>query len=77
MSQSKRKTPITGVTTAETEKAEKAAWHRRHRRAEKIRLSSDGGEYVPHSHKEHSDPWSMGKDGKKYWRDAPIKLMRK
>lgn len=77
MSRSKRKTPISGITTVETEKAEKAAWHRRHRHAEKMRLSMEGAAYIGRSHKEHSDPWSMGKDGKKYWRNVPVDLMRK
>lgn len=77
MSRSKRKTPITGITTAETEKADKAAWHRRHRHAEKVRLNASGIEYVDRSHKEHSDPWSMSKDGKKYWIRLQPALMRK
>ncbi|MFM0531291.1 hypothetical protein PQR13_06455 [Paraburkholderia strydomiana] len=34
------------------------------------RLSSQGEDYVERSHREHSDPWSMEKDGKKYWGDA-------
>lgn len=77
MSRSTRKTPKTGVTTAESEKAEKAVWHRRHRHAEKVSLKQAGGEYVQRSHKEHSDPWSMGKDGKKYWLEVPGRVMRK
>lgn len=77
MSRSKRKTPITGIATAETEKAEKAAWHRRHRHAEKVRLNRAGTEYVGRSHKEYSNPWSMSKDGKKYWAKAQPSLMRK
>ncbi|MFM0328150.1 hypothetical protein [Paraburkholderia strydomiana] len=70
MSRSKRKNPILCNTTAETEAPEKAKWHRRHRREERARLSSQGEDYVERSHREHSDPWSMEKDGKKYWGDA-------
>ena len=77
MSRSKRKTPIVPVTTAETEKPDKAAWHRRHRHAEKARLNVAGIEYVYRSHKEHSNPWSMSKDGKKYWGNLRPDLMRK
>ena len=77
MSRSKRKTPICGITTAETEKTEQAAWHRRHRHAEKVRINAQGIEYVGLSHKEHSDPWSMSKDGKKYWTTLRPDLMRK
>src|SRR5580692_7140365 len=67
MSRSKRKTPITGITTAETEADEKAKWHRRHRREERARLKTEGQDYIARSHKEHSNPWLMGKDGKTYW----------
>ncbi|MFT4504616.1 hypothetical protein [Caballeronia sp. 15711] len=78
MSRSKRKVPIIGVTTAETEASEKAKWHRRHRREERVRLKSDVEDYVARSHQEHSDPWTMDKDGKKYWGTAlGSKHMRK
>lgn len=78
MSRSKRKNPIMGITTAETEAAEKAAWHRRHRRAEKARLDVAGVGYIERSHRDLSDPWTMAKDGKKYWGGAiDSKYMRK
>lgn len=70
MSRSKRKNPILGITTAETESSEKAKWHRRHRREERVRLKTDAEGYVARSHREHSDPWTMDKDGKKYWGGA-------
>lgn len=70
MSRSKRKNPIMGITTAESEAAGKAEWHRRHRREERARLKSEAEGYVARSHREHSDPWSMEKDGKKYWAGA-------
>lgn len=78
MSRSKRNVPILGITTAETEASEKAKWHRRHRREERARLASDAENYVARSHREHSDPWTMDKDGKKYWGTAlGSKQMRK
>jgi hypothetical protein len=78
MSRSERRTPITGVTTAVSEADDKAKWHRRHRREERARLKSSAEDYVPQSHREHSDPWSMDKDGKKYWgSDVAPKLIRK
>lgn len=78
MSRSKRKSPILGITTAETEAADKAKWHRRHRREERARLTAEGQEYVARSHREHSSPWLMDKDGKKYWGGAiGSKHMRK
>jgi hypothetical protein len=78
MSRSRRRTPILGITTAETEATDKAKWHRRHRRNERVRLSATGEDYVKRSHREHSDPWSMEKDGKNYWAGAlGSKYMRK
>jgi hypothetical protein len=66
MSRSKRKSPITPVTCSESEAWDKAEWHRRHRREERERLKTEGANYVPRSHKEHSSPWTMDKDGKIY-----------
>jgi hypothetical protein len=77
MSRSKRKTPITAITTAISEATEKARWHRRHRREERARLRTSGTEYVARSHREHSDPWTMAKDGKKFWPALPERHMRK
>ncbi|SMG09788.1 hypothetical protein [Paraburkholderia susongensis] len=78
MSRSKRKTPIRGMTTSESEAWDKAKWHRRHRRAEGERLKSAGGEFVAQSRHAHSSTWIMDKDGKQYF-DATRhpKLMRK
>ena len=77
MSCSKRKTLITGITTAVIEKAEKAAWHRQYCHAEKMRLHAEGAEYVGRSHREHSNLWSMGKDGKRYRKEISAELLRK
>ncbi|RQQ15537.1 hypothetical protein DF107_09060 [Burkholderia stagnalis] len=78
MSRSKRKSPIGGITTAESEAQDKAQWHRRHRRVESARLKKDAVDYEAESHRAQSDPWKMDKDGKSYWgKDAPDSLMRK
>lgn len=78
MSRSKRKSPIFPVTCSESEAKDKAEWHRRHRREERERLKAEGINYVPRSHKEHSSPWTMEKDGKIYWgNEASAKEMRK
>ena len=77
MSRSKRRSPIMAVTTAVSEALEKAKWHRCHRREERARLRVSGTEYVARSHREHSDPWTMEKDGKKYWAELPERYMRK
>jgi hypothetical protein len=78
MSRSKRKNPIFGITTAVSEASDKAHWHRRHRRVERSELKAEAENHEPRSHREHSDPWLMDKDGKRYW--APglrTDLMRK
>lgn len=72
MSRSRRKTPITGISTAESEKAEKAANHRRERRRVRQVLGADpAADVLPHT-RELSNPWVMSKDGKVYradWKD--------
>jgi len=64
MARSKRKTPIRGITTAESEKQDKQLAHRRYRRKTKAVLQQvPDAEIFPHV-RELSNPWSMGKDGK-------------
>jgi hypothetical protein len=64
MARSKRKTPIRGITTAESEKKDKQLAHRKYRRATRVVLQQvPDAEIFPHV-RELSDPWSMGKDGK-------------
>lgn len=83
MSRSKQKNPISGITVAESEKKDKQSWHRRWRRKVKQMLSSaDADELqemvLPNEH-DVSDPWSMDKDGKRWFGDAVCKeeVMRK
>lgn len=83
MSRSKKKTPIRGTTIAESEKDDKRIWHKRFRRTIKNFIRKFHGnadelqdEVLPDIHN-LSDPWSMSKDGKTYWRDAEEKDMRK
>lgn len=66
MSRSRRKTPITGVSTARSEAQDKALWHRAMRRVEKSRLAHQP-DCLPRSEHQFRDPWSMAKDGKTYW----------
>jgi hypothetical protein len=64
MARSKRKTPIRGITTAQSEKRDKQSAHRRYRRKVKAALQQvPDAEIFPHV-RELSDTWSMGKDGK-------------
>lgn len=78
MSRSKRKNPIMGITTAESEAWDKAQWHRAHRRAENARLHSQGDEFIEQSDRDVSDPWRLSKDGKRWWGPAmDSRYMRK
>jgi len=78
MTRSRRKTPICGITTSESEKADKAEAHRRIRRAvgEILRKNPDA-DILPHE-RELSDPRDMDKDGKgRFDPHAFPKAMRK
>lgn len=65
MSRSKRKTPKTGLTTAESEKKDKVFAHRKFRRASKVKIKSNK-EPLIHLN-EISDIWNFAKDTKKYY----------
>ena len=73
MARSRKKVPITGISSAASEKAEKQANHRRERRRIRQVLSSGPhADVLPHT-RELSNPWSMAKDGKVYrapWKRA-------
>lgn len=74
MSKSRRKTPIFGITTAESDKRFKRREHKRERTV--VRDSLSVGADVPHP-KLFGNPWASEKDGKRYWRKAEAKDMRK
>jgi hypothetical protein len=78
MSRSRRKTPVSGITTAESEKSDKRIYNRRYRHAAKQLLSIDPKlEPVPPL-RAFSDPWLMDKDGKhRFDPKSHPKLMRK
>ncbi|SAL87161.1 hypothetical protein AWB68_08299 [Caballeronia choica] len=67
MSRSRKKTPIFAHTTSTSEAADKAAWHRRHRAKERVRLQTEGPNYLERSHRENSNAATFDKDGKHYW----------
>lgn len=78
MSRSRRKIPMSGITTAASERFDKQTWHRAFRKAERQRLAiSPLSE--PHHFREFSDDWTMNKDGKCYWGDEYLgaKWLRK
>lgn len=66
MSRSRKRTPITGITTASSEKRDKLAAHRRERRRVRTVLhATPSADVLPHR-RELSDPWTYAKDGKVY-----------
>lgn len=66
MSRSRKKSPVTPVTSAESEKSDKQAAHRRERHKVRTKLAVDPEpEILPHT-REVSDPWAFAKDGKVY-----------
>ncbi len=75
MSRSRKKHPIIGMTTAETEKQFKQQEHSRERAAVRDALRTDK-EILPHP-KEFGDPWDGPKDGKRIWTDDMRKAKQK
>ena len=75
MSRSVRRTKIFGITTAETEKQDKRRWNRTFRKVCKklIRLEKE----APSKIQGVTDVWDGAKDGKRYYRQATKKDMRK
>ena len=72
MSRSRKQTPISGITTAKSEKDDKRILHgklrARLRVAIKKMLSEESSEgYVVPKYDEVHNKWSMAKDGKTYW----------
>ena len=78
MSRSRRKTPIFGHTSAETDHPWKKAAARRMRRRVKQHLAAtlDGDRFAGKTWDLESD-WASDKDGKFWWCGATTKDMRK
>ena len=68
MSRSRKKRPIAGITTAETEKEFKQQEHQRERARVRTALANfdDEEKVLPHP-KQFGDPWNGPKDGKRYY----------
>jgi hypothetical protein len=75
MARSKRRTPIFGNTTAESDKEFKRAENRRARRCTNVSLNCGEDDLAPA--KAFGNPWNSEKDGKHFWRAAPEEAMRK
>ena len=74
MSHSLRRTPITGITTAESDKPFKVREHRRQRRAVKVDVVLGREPVHP---KAYGDPWRGEKDGKLYRGAGDAEALRK
>lgn len=67
MSRSRRKIPIRGITTAESDKRYKAAEHRAERRGYRARLNTSLDPDDPRLHAtDYGNPNRSEKDGKQY-----------
>ena len=78
MSRSRRKSPVTGITTSESEKDDKRIYNRRYRRASKQLFENDPVRDPMPKLREFSDPWLMDKDGKARFDPSEYpELMRK
>lgn len=74
MTRSRKKVPITGATTAQSDKPFKKREHRRERAAVRDALAT--GAEPPHP-KSFGDPWDGEKDGKRYWSSDAAGILRK
>lgn len=82
MSRSKKRTPVTCWVGCKSQKRGKQVCNRKFRRRERISISTNHFERIPHLSIEVMDPWNLGGDGKVYFHADPsdewyIKLMRK
>ena len=79
MARSRRRTPITSMTTAASEKQDKRWANRNHRAALRRILKSvaDPDAAVLPTLRDVSDPWGMAKDGRSWFGRHTPELMRK
>lgn len=72
MSRSRKKSPVTGITVADSEAQDKRLWHKRLRAMTRARLAHEDDPF-PVAVNEASSPWLMSKDGKRWWgRSFPL-----
>lgn len=75
MSRSKIKTPISGITTALSDKEGKRQANRAFRRNTRMEVLK--GKEIVSLLREVSNVWSFPKDGKRYWKNLDVKYLRK
>ena len=78
MSRSRRKTPISGITTADSDHPWKKMTARkvRHRVKQHLNATLDGDRFAG-KRWDLVNPWSSEKDGKHFWHNADPRMMRK
>lgn len=64
MSRSRKTVPVTGITTATSDRAWKSEGHSRERAS--VREALHHGRDVP-DRRTHMDEWNSDKDGKQWW----------
>jgi len=77
MSRSRRKTPIFGIAKCPSEKDDKRVCHGIFRRMERDAIAAEQFDACPGKMAAAMNIWTMGKDGKSWWGDAPAKYLRK
>jgi hypothetical protein len=77
MSRSYRKTPVTGHSCSTSEKEDKKMCHQMFRARVRTLMNQEEYDKLPFRMREVLDTWSMAKDGKSYWKNAPAYAMRK
>ena len=79
MARSRRRTPITSMTTNASEKQDKRWANRNHRAALRrvLKRAADPDTAVLPTLRDVSDPWSMAKDGRSWFGRHFPELMRK
>jgi len=77
MSRSLKHHPAGGHTKNGSEKQDKRYANRAFRRLTNQMLSTGQYDKLPIKIAELVDVWSMSKDGKSYWTDAPLSYLRK
>lgn len=69
VSRSRRKTPIFGNASGQSEREDKKAWHSRFRSRERTELATarELDAHLTVLEKQVSNTWAMAKDGRSYW----------
>ena len=72
MSRSRRKTPIFGYASADSEASDKRIWHSRmrHRERQALHSAEDYDAHMTTARDQVSSAWNMAKDGKFYFSAA-------